>query len=277
MAYGNSKIYLDHAATTPLRPEVLEEMRPYLTTRYGNPSAAYELGEMSEMAIQRAREQIAQTIHANPEEIYFTSGGSESDNWALKGAVDYAIFHSRTPSKVHMITSAIEHHAILKTASYLMHKGVYMSMLYPDSNGIINVHDMIRKIHKETVMVSVMYANNEIGSIEPISQLGAEASARNVLFHTDAVQAFCQLPINVQEEHIDLLSASGHKIGGPKGIGFLYISKEKKMEPFIHGGGQESGLRAGTENVAAICGLRAAGKLALQRKGKKNQTFIKIA
>ena len=274
MYYANQKIYLDHAATTALLPEVFAEMKPYLTGRYGNPSATYQLAELSERAIQNAREEIAMTINASPNEIFFTSGGSESDNWALKGAVDYAALHQEGYRKVHMVTTAIEHHAILKTASYLRTKGILMSMVYPDEMGYISVDKIAEKIKRETVLVSVMYANNEIGTIQPIGEIGNYIKERDILFHTDAVQAFGQLDIDVKKENIDLLSASGHKIGGPKGIGFLYIKGGKNMEPFIHGGGQEHGLRSGTENVASIVGLGTAAKLAYKRMENRNLKLL---
>ena len=274
MYYANQNIYLDHAATTAILPEVYAEMKPYLTMRYGNPSAAYQLAELSERAIQNAREEIALTLNASPNEIFFTSGGSESDNWALKGAVDYAAIHHESYHKVHMITTAIEHHAILKTAAYLRQKGVLMSMVYPDETGCISLDKVIDKLKKETVLVSIMYANNEIGTVQPIAEIGNYMKERNVLFHTDAVQAYGQMEIDVKAENIDLLSASGHKIGGPKGVGFLYIKGGKNMEPFIHGGGQEHGLRAGTENVASIVGLGKAARLTYSRMESRNKKLL---
>ena len=254
-------IYLDHAATTPVRPEVFHAMKPYLTTEYGNPSAAYGLGERSTKGIAYARAQIAKAIHANSYEIYFTSGGTESDNWALKGAIDYARLTMRQ-DRCHVITSSIEHAAIKKSAEYLEKRGVVIDYLAVDSDGLINLFDMEQKMNSSTSLVSIMFANNEIGTIEPVEDIGALCRKYAVPFHTDAVQAIGQVPIDVDKMHIDLLSASAHKFGGPKGIGFLYVKKGCNLEPYIHGGGQERGYRSGTENVANIVGLGKAIELA---------------
>ncbi len=254
-------IYLDHAATTPLRPEVYQAMKPYLTIRYGNPSSAYQLGEQSANAVAHAREQIANVLHASPEEIYFTAGGTESDNWALKGVVEYQKFKRRR-EQCHIITSCVEHPAVLNSAKNLETKGIMVDYLTVNREGMVSVEEAVQRIRPATVLLSVMYANNEIGTIEPISELGEMAASYGVVMHTDAVQAFGQVPIDVKKEQIGLLSASSHKLGGPKGVGFLYVSKDCPLAPFINGGGQEKGMRSGTENVAGIVGLGAASEFA---------------
>ncbi len=254
-------IYLDHAATTPLRPEVYQAMKPYLTIRYGNPSSAYQLGEQSANAVAHAREQIANVLHASPEEIYFTAGGTESDNWALKGVVEYQKLKRRR-EQCHIITSCVEHPAVLNSARNLEAKGIAVDYLTVNREGMVSVEEAVQRIRPATVLLSVMYANNEIGTIEPISELGEMAASYGVVMHTDAVQAFGQVPINVKKEQIGLLSASSHKLGGPKGVGFLYVSKDCPLAPFINGGGQEKGMRSGTENVAGIVGLGAASEYA---------------
>lgn len=254
-------IYLDHAATTPLRPEVYQAMKPYLTIRYGNPSSAYQLGEQSANAVAHAREQIANVLHASPEEIYFTAGGTESDNWALKGVVEYQKFKRRR-EQCHIITSCVEHPAVLNSAKNLETKGITVDYLTVNREGMVSVEEAVQRIRPATVLLSVMYANNEIGTIEPISELGEMAASYGVVMHTDAVQAFGQVPIDVKKEQIGLLSASSHKLGGPKGVGFLYVSKDCPLAPFINGGGQEKGMRSGTENVAGIVGLGAASEFA---------------
>lgn len=268
MAVSRRTIYLDHAATTPVLPEVFDSMKPYLTAHYGNPSSAYQLGERSANAIERTREIIAGQIHAAPEEIYFTSGGSESDNWALKGVADYnRIYHHQY--QCHMMTSCIEHPAVLNSAKYLEKKGVLVDYLPVDKKGVVSLNEMKKMTNPYTILISVMYANNEIGTLEPIDEIGAFTRSHNIVFHTDAVQAFGQVPIDVQRSQIDLLSASAHKLGGPKGVGFLYIRKGCRLEPFIHGGGQESGHRSGTENVASIVGLGKACEIACKNMEQK--------
>lgn len=254
-------IYLDHAATTPLRPEVYQAMKPYLTIRYGNPSSAYQLGEQSANAVAHAREQIANVLHASPEEIYFTAGGTESDNWALKGVVEYQKLKRRR-EQCHIITSCVEHPAVLNSARNLEAKGIAVDYLTVNREGMVSVEEAVQRIRPATVLLSVMYANNEIGTIEPIPELGEMAASYGVVMHTDAVQAFGQVPIDVKKEQIGLLSASSHKLGGPKGVGFLYVSKDCPLAPFINGGGQEKGMRSGTENVAGIVGLGAASEYA---------------
>ena len=248
-------IYLDNAATTRTDERVVEAMLPYFTQYYGNASTIYALGEESRKAVTRARDIIAAGIGAKPEEIYFTAGGSESDNWALKATAE-----AYKEKGKHIITSKIEHHAILHTCEWLERQGFEVTYLDVDENGRINPADVEAAIRPDTILISIMFANNEIGTIEPIAEIGAIAKAHGVLFHTDAVQAFGQEPIQVDEMNIDMLSSSGHKLNGPKGIGFLYIRKGVKIRSFVHGGAQERKRRAGTENVPGIAGLSLAAK-----------------
>ena len=251
-------IYLDNAATTRTAPEVVEAMLPYFSENYGNPSSIYDIAGKSKDAITEGRRQIAEVIGAKPEEIYFTAGGSESDNWALKAA-----FEAYSSKGNHIITTKIEHHAILHTCEYLeKQRGVKVTYLDVDENGLVRPEDLEAALTPETILISIMFANNEIGTIEPIKELGAIAKEHGVLFHTDAVQAFGQVPINVDECNIDMLSSSGHKINGPKGIGFLYIRKGVKIRSFVHGGSQERKRRAGTENVPGIVGYGVAAQRA---------------
>lgn len=254
-----TKIYLDNAATTRTAEEVVESMIPYFTENYGNPSSIYELGQRSKEAITTAREQIAGVIGAKTEEIYFTAGGSEADNWALKAACEAYEGKGR-----HIITTKIEHHAILHTCEYLEKKGVEVTYLNVDENGLVDLDELQKAIRPDTILISIMFANNEIGTIEPIKEIGMIAKEHGILFHTDAVQAFGQLPIDVDDMHIDMLSSSAHKINGPKGIGFLYIRKGVKIRSFVHGGAQERKRRAGTENVPAIVGYGVAAKRAAE-------------
>lgn len=250
-------IYLDNAATTKTAPEVVEAMLPYFTENYGNPSSIYELAGISKKGINEGREKIANVIGAKTNEIYFTAGGSEADNWALK-----ATFEAYRAKGNHIITTKIEHHAILHTCEWLEKQGAKVTYLDVDENGIIRLEDLEKAITPETILISVMAANNEIGSIQPIKEIGMIAKEHGILFHTDAVQAFGQLPINVDECHIDMLSSSAHKINGPKGIGFLYIRKGVKIRSLIHGGAQERKRRAGTENVPGIVGYGVAAERA---------------
>lgn len=250
-------IYLDNAATTRLREEVLQAMLPYLTEQYGNPSSSYGFADMSRKAVGKAREEVARLIGADSGEIYFTSGGSESDNWALKSVAENNVAKGR-----HIITTAIEHHAILHTCQYLERNGFEVTCLGVDRYGKVSPDDVRKAIRKDTVLVSVMAANNEIGTIQPIAEIGEIAHEYGALFHTDAVQAFGHIPIDVKAMHIDLLSASGHKLNGPKGIGILYASQSAALSSFMHGGGQERGLRAGTLNVPGIVGMGRAAALA---------------
>ena len=251
-------IYLDNAATTKTRPEVVEAMLPYFTEMYGNPSSIYDFASKSKEGVSKARGQIADALGAKKEEIYFTAGGSESDNWALK-----ATFEAYKSKGNHIITTKIEHHAILHTCEYLeKERGAKITYLDVDENGIVKLDELEKAITPETILISVMFANNEIGSIQPIKEIGAIAKEHGILFHTDAVQAFGQVPINVDELGIDMLSSSGHKLNGPKGIGFLYIRKGVKIRSFVHGGAQERKRRAGTENVPGIVGIGTAAKRA---------------
>ena len=250
-------IYLDNAATTKTAKEAVEAMIPFLEENYGNPSSIYSLGGKSKKALMIAREEIAKSIGAKPQEIYFTAGGSESDNWAL-----IATAEAYEAKGKHIITSKIEHHAILHTCEYLQKRGFTVTYLDVDENGIIRLEDLKHAIRPDTILISIMAANNEIGTIQPIAEIGAIAKEHKILFHTDAVQAYGHIPMNVEECHIDMLSASAHKINGPKGTGFLYIRQGVKSRSFIHGGGQERSRRAGTENVPAIAGFGAAVKKA---------------
>lgn len=254
----NKIIYLDHAATTATRPEVVEAMLPYFTERFGNPSSIYGFAAENKNVITHARDIIAEALGAKSEEIYFTAGGTESDNWALKtGAEAYKNKGN------HIITSKIEHHAILHTCEYLEKQGYEVTYLDVDENGLIKLEELEKAIRPETILISIMFANNEIGTIQPIKEIGEIAHKHGIVFHTDAVQAFAQIPINVDEYNIDMLSASGHKFNGPKGTGFLYIRKGLRLRSFIHGGQQERGRRAGTENVPGIVGLGKACELAV--------------
>lgn len=250
-------IYLDNAATTRTAPEVVNAMLPYFTEHYGNPSSIYGFAAANKEVVSKQRERIAKVLGAKANEIYFTAGGTESDNWAL-----IATAEAYEGKGKHIITSKIEHHAILHTCEYLEKRGYEVTYLDVDENGLVDPADVEKAIREDTILVSIMYANNEIGSIQPIREIGEITHRHGVLFHTDAVQAFCQVPINVDECHIDMLSASGHKLNGPKGIGFLYIRKGVKIRSFIHGGAQERKRRAGTENVPGIVGLGKAVELA---------------
>lgn len=250
-------IYLDNAATTRVADEVLEAMLPYFTEYYGNPSSIYSFAGKSKDAVEKARTTIADILGAKPEEIYFTGGGSESDNWALKATAEAYASKGK-----HIITSTIEHHAILHTCEYLEKHGYEVTYVGVDENGIIRLDELEQAIRPDTIMISVMAANNEIGSIQPLKEIGEIARKHNVFFHTDAVQAFAHIPLNVDEMNIDMLSASGHKINGPKGIGIMYIRKGIKSGSFIHGGAQERRRRAGTHNVTGIVGMAKAAEIA---------------
>ena len=251
-------IYLDNAATTKTAPEVVEAMLPYFSEHYGNPSSIYSLAGESKDAVTKARETIAGILGARTEEIYFTAGGTESDNWAIKAA-----FEAYKAKGNHIITTKIEHHAVLHTCQYLeKERGAKVTYLDVDENGLVKMEELEKAITPETILISVMFANNEIGTIQPVREIGMIAREHGILFHTDAVQAFGQLPIDVDACRIDMLSSSAHKINGPKGIGFLYIRKGVKIRSFVHGGAQERKRRAGTENVPGIVGYGAAAKLA---------------
>jgi cysteine desulfurase len=248
-------VYADHAATTALSDTVLNAMLPYLKEEYGNPSSLYRFAGRAKAALEQARADVAACLNAKPEEIYFTSGGTESDNWALRGVAEL-----RGKKGKHIITSAIEHHAVLHTAQYLEKQGFEVTYLPVDAQGRVSPADVEAALRPDTILVSIMAANNEIGTIQPIGEIGAIARRAGVLFHTDAVQAVGHIPVDVEAWNVDLLSLSGHKFHGPKGVGVLYMRKPLRLPPLIHGGGQEKGRRSGTENVAGAVGLAAALK-----------------
>ena len=257
-------IYLDNAATTQTYPEVLDAMLPFFTEHYGNPSSIYSFAGEAGKAVDEARRTIASAIGADASEIYFTGGGSESDNWALKATAEAYASKGK-----HIITSKIEHHAILHTCEWLAKYGIEVTYLDVDENGLVSPEALKAAIRPDTILVSIMTANNEIGTIEPIAELGRIAHEAGALFHTDAVQAFGHIPINVDEMNIDMLSASGHKFNGPKGIGFMYIRKGVKIRSFIHGGSQERSRRAGTHNVPGIVGMAKAASLAVEQMNER--------
>lgn len=263
-------IYLDHAATTAVLPEVVEAMKPYYTEAYYNPSSSYQPGQNIHRKIEEVRGQIASAIGAEPEEIYFTSGGTEADNWALTALAGQG-------RDRHIITSAIEHHAIGHSCQYLSRRGCPVTTLPVDGRGRIHIQDLKKAIRNNTALISIMYANNEIGTIQPVAEIGAIAHANGIPFHTDAVQACGQIPIDVKREQIDLLSASAHKFRGPKGVGFLYVRSGIQMESLLKGGGQEQGFRAGTENVPGIIGMGKALELAVNtmEARRKRETMLR--
>jgi cysteine desulfurase len=250
-------VYMDYSATTYVKPEVLEEMMPYFTEKFGNPSSFYGISRETKRAIDTAREKVAKGLNCLPDEVYFTGGGSEADNWAIKGI---ASAHKNKGN--HIITTKIEHHAVLHTCQYLEKNGFEVTYLDVDSEGFINLDDLKNAITDKTILVSIMFANNEIGTIQPVKEIGEICKEKKVFFHTDAVQAVGNVPIDVKEMNIDMLSLAGHKIYGPKGIGVLYIKKGIKIDNLIHGGAQEKNRRAGTENIAGIVGLGKAMELA---------------
>ena len=258
MSEDKKMIYLDNAATTRTDPKVVEAMLPYFTEYYGNPSSVYEFSGISKKAVTDAREILARSIGAKTQEIYFTAGGSESDNWAIKAAAE--AFGKKGK---HIITSKIEHHAVLHTCEYLEKQGYEVTYLDVDEDGMVKLDELRNAIRPDTILISIMFANNEIGVIEPIREIGEIAKEHGIPFHTDAVQAYGHVPINVDEYHIDMMSASAHKINGPKGIGFLYIRTGVKIRSFIHGGAQERKRRAGTENVPGIVGFGKAAEIAM--------------
>lgn len=267
----NQIVYLDNAATTKTSPSVLEAMLPYFSENYGNASSIYSIGAKSKEAITAARETIAATLGAQPNEIYFTAGGTESDNWAIKAAAEAYGAKGR-----HIITSKIEHHAVLHTCQYLEKHGFEVSYIDVDENGILKLDQLEKAIRPDTILISVMFANNEIGTVQPIREIGQLARKHGILFHTDAVQAYGQLPISVDELNIDMLSSSGHKICGPKGIGFLYIRKGVKIRSFLHGGAQERKRRAGTENVPGIVGYAKAAEEAVATMEERTAREIRL-
>ena len=264
-------IYLDNAATTKTAPEVVEAMLPYFTEYFGNASSVYGFAGNSKEAMAKARETIANSLGAKANEIYFTAGGSEADNWALKATAE-----AYKAKGNHIITTKIEHHAILHTAEWLEKNGFEVTYLNVDENGVVKLDELKAAIRPETILISVMFANNEIGTIQPVKEIGEIAKANGILFHTDAVQAYGQVPINVDELNIDMLSSSGHKLNGPKGIGFLYIRKGIKMRSFVHGGGQERKRRAGTENIPAIVGYGAAVERAIRTMKERTDKEIEL-
>ncbi|MDD2967987.1 MAG: cysteine desulfurase NifS [Lachnospiraceae bacterium] len=266
-----SFIYFDNAATTKTAPEVVEAMLPYFTEYFGNPSSIYTLAGTSKKAVTQSRDIIAGALGAESNEIYFTAGGSEADNWALIATAE--AYESKGK---HIITSSIEHHAVLSTCHYLEKRGFEVTYLPVDEYGLIDLNELKRSIRTDTILISIMFANNEIGTIQPVIEIGKIAKEHKILFHTDAVQAFGQIPISVDEMNIDMLSASGHKLNGPKGIGFLYIRKGVKSRSFIHGGQQERGRRAGTENVPGIVGMGAATKRALSIMEEKTLKELEL-
>lgn len=250
---------MDHAATTEMLPEVREAMEPYLREEYGNASTSYEMGVRMHDAIEEAREKIAWVIDAQPEEIFFTSGGSESDNWVIK-----SVAGEKKNSGKHLITTRIEHHAVLRSCQYLESLGYEVTYLDVDDYGLVSAEEVVHALREDTTLVSVMTGNNEIGTLEPIADIGAQLRARGIAFHTDAVQAVGQIPLSMMRLPVDYLSASAHKFHGPKGVGFLYVRKNQDLSSFIHGGSQERGKRAGTENVAGIVGMAQALVIAAQ-------------
>lgn len=264
-------IYMDNAATTQVYPEVLNEMLPYFTEHYGNPSAIYSFAGEAKRGVDHAREIVAKAIGAKTEEIYFTGGGSESDNWALKATAEAYANKGK-----HIITTAIEHHAILHSAQWLEKHGYEVTYVGVDEDGKVKLDELEAAIRPDTILISVMAANNEIGTIQPLKEIGAIAKKHGVLFHTDAVQAFAHIPIDVDEMNIDMLSASGHKINGPKGIGIMYIRKGVKIRSFIHGGAQERRRRAGTHNVPGIVGIGKATEISIANMEKNNEYEIKL-
>lgn len=265
-------VYLDNAATTSTKKEVVDAMYPFFTESFGNPSSVYDFAAKNKKAVNDSRQTIADALHADVRDIYFTAGGSESDNWAL-----IATAEAYENKGKHIITSKIEHHAILHTCDYLESRGFEITYIDVDENGILKLDELKKAIRPDTILISVMFANNEIGTIQPIKEIGEIAKEHDILFHTDAVQAFGQILINVDELHIDMLSASGHKLHGPKGIGFLYIRKGLKLRSFIHGGAQERKRRAGTENVPGIVGLGKAVSIAVETMDEriKHETEVR--
>lgn len=267
----NQRIYLDHAATTPLSEEALQEMIPYLKEQFGNPSSVYDLGADNKSALLQTRRSIAATLQCEPQNIYFTSGGTESDNWSLVGIAEQYASKGK-----HIITSKIEHHAVLNTCAYLAKRGYEITYLDVDEQGFVSLDQLKQALRSDTILVSVMTANNEIGTIQPLWEIGRIVKRSHAFFHTDAVQAYGQIPISIKDWGIDLLSASSHKFYGPKGAGFLYLRDGIKLPPFLHGGKQERGMRAGTENVPAIVGMGRAALLAMETMEERRVRETKL-
>jgi len=262
-------IYLDNAATTRMRKEALDAMIPYFMEEYANPSSIHKLSKAPRDAVKEARETLARTLNAEPSEIYFTSGGTESDNWAL---ISGAKMNSKKGK--HIIVSAIEHHAILESADYLVREGFEVTKVGVDGDGVVKMDELEKAIRPDTTLISVMTANNEIGTIEPIAEIGKLAHDKGILFHTDAVQAYAHIPLDVKAMNIDMLSVSGHKFGGPKGVGFLYVRKGIRLPSFMHGGEQENGRRAGTTNVPGIVGMAKAAEISVKEMEESNKKLI---
>jgi cysteine desulfurase len=266
---NHKMIYLDNAATTAVRPEVLNAMLPWFTEHYGNPSSIHRAGRDAKIAVENARKQVAAAIGAQPQEIFFTGGGSESDNWAIRGLAD-------VKKGKHIITSTVEHHAVLHTCEYLEKKGYRVTYLPVDEYGRVNPQDVKNAIDDDTLLISIMAANNEIGTVEPIAEIGVIAKAAGIPFHTDAVQAVGAIPVNVNAMNVDMLSMSAHKFNGPKGVGALYIRKGLRISPFIFGGAQERNMRAGTENLASIVGMGKAIEIAAAELGDHAERLAKL-
>lgn len=269
---NTNRIYLDHSATTPVAPEVLEVMMPYFSNNFGNASSVHSFGQDAKVALEEARRRIASVIHAEPSEIVFTSGGTEADNWAVKGAASF--FRDQ---KNHIVTSAVEHHAVLYACKYLEKKGFGVTYVPVNKFGMVMPEKVAEAIREETCLVSIMHANNEVGTINPIREIGAIARDRGVLFHTDAVQTFGKIPIHVKEMNVDMLSISGHKIYGPKGIGALYIRREVQINKYMHGGKHERDRRAGTENIPGAVGLGKAAEICGQSMEADSEKLNKLS
>lgn len=267
----NKRVYLDYSATTPVKEEVLKEMLPYFSESFGNPSSIYSYGREAKQAVDLARDRVAEGLGADAKEIFFTSGGSEADNWAIKG-----IAYANSNKGNHIITSKVEHHAVLHTCEYLEKNGFEVTYLDVDQYGLISLDDLKSAIKENTILITIMFANNEIGTIQPIKEIGEIAKKNNIYFHTDAVQAFGNVNIDVKELNIDLMSISAHKIYGPKGVGALYVKKGTKIHPLIHGGAQEKRRRAGTENVAGMVGFGKAAQLAVSTLDEHTSTLTAL-
>lgn len=265
------KVYMDHAATTELLPEVKNAMEPYLMDEFGNASTSYEMGKKTRQVLEESRERIAAVLNAHPEEIFFTSGGSESDNWVIKNVAG-----AKKKMGKHIITSKIEHHAVLRSCEYMESLGYDVTYLDVDEYGLVDIKTLRDAIREETTLVSIMTGNNEIGTIEPVAEIGKELRGKGIAFHTDAVQAVGQIPLSMARLPVDYLSASAHKFHGPKGVGFLYVRKDRDLPSFIHGGGQERGKRAGTENVAGIVGMAEALSIAAREMHVTRPRLVRL-
>ncbi|QLJ53177.1 MAG: Cysteine desulfurase [Candidatus Fermentimicrarchaeum limneticum] len=265
------RVYLDHSATTPLDRGVFEEMKPYFSKKFGNASSLHSFGREASEAVEEAREKVANVLKCKPSEVFFTSGGTEADNWAVKGTA-----FANWKKGRHIITSSIEHHAILYTCEYLEKNGFEVTYLPVDRYGLVKPADVEDAIRKDTILISIMHANNEIGTIEPIGEIGKIARENEIYFHSDGVQSFCKIPTDVNKLNVDMFSISAHKFYGPKGVGALFIRSGTKIEPLLHGGGHEKGMRSGTENTPGIVGLGAASELGLKRMEKDAEKMISL-